>query len=41
MNKSIKELKNIHKGKDIWVLLAGSSMDYVNKSFFENKIKFV
>jgi|TARA_R100001015_G_C4622946_1_gene180569 hypothetical protein len=36
--KSIKELKNIHKGEDIWLILAGSSMDYVDKEFFENKI---
>lgn len=36
--KSIKELKNIHKEKDIWIITAGSTMDYVNPSFFENKI---
>ena len=34
----MKELKNIYKNKDIWILLAGSSMDYVDKSFFDNKI---
>ena len=38
MYKSIKELKNKHQGEDIWILLAGSSMNYVNNSFFENKI---
>jgi|TARA_B100000029_G_scaffold505049_1_gene585033 hypothetical protein len=38
MNKKINELKNIHKGEDIWVIGAGSSMDYVDPSFFENKI---
>lgn len=38
MNKSITELKNIHKGEDIWIIGAGSSMDYVDKSFFDNKI---
>lgn len=38
MNKKITELKNIHKGEDIWVIGAGSSMDYVDSSFFENKI---
>lgn len=37
-SKSLKELKNLHKGEDIWLLLAGSSMDYVNPSFFKNKI---
>lgn len=34
----MKQLKNKHKGEDIWLLLAGSSMDYVDKSFFEGKI---
>ena len=38
MNKSITELRNIHKGQDIWIIGAGSSMDYVDPSFFENKI---
>ena len=38
MNKSITELKNIHKGEDIWIIGAGSSMNYVDSSFFENKI---
>ena len=38
MNKSITELKNIHKDEDIWIIGAGSSMDYVDPSFFENKI---
>ena len=38
MNKSITELKNIHKGEDIWIIGAGSSMDYVDPSFFKNKI---
>ena len=34
----MKELKNIYKNKDIWILLAGSSMDYIDTSFFEGKI---
>ena len=38
MNKSITELRNIHKGQDIWIIGAGSSMDYVDSSFFDNKI---
>ena len=38
MYKNINELKDKHKGKDIWVILAGSSMDYVSRDFFENKI---
>ena len=36
--KNIKELKNIHVDEDIWLILAGSSMDYVNDDFFKNKI---
>lgn len=38
MQKKIDELRDIHKGKDIWVIAAGASMNYVNPSFFENKI---
>ena len=34
----LKELKNIHSGEDIWVVAAGSTMNYINPSFFENKI---
>jgi len=36
--KFLKDLKDIHKGKDIWALLAGSTMDYINPNFFKNKI---
>ncbi len=36
--KNISELKDKHKGEDIWVIAAGSSMDYVDESFFSNKI---
>jgi hypothetical protein len=36
--KDIKSLKNKHRNEDIWIILAGSSMDYVNATFFENKI---
>ena len=38
MYKSISELKNKYTGQDIWIVLAGSSMDYVSSDFFENKI---
>ena len=38
MYKNVNELKNKYADKDIWVILAGSSMDYVSKDFFENKI---
>ena len=36
--KNLKELKNKYEGKDIWVILAGSSMDYISNDFFKNKI---
>ena len=36
--RQIKELKNKHKGQDIWVIAAGASMNYIDPSFFENKI---
>jgi len=38
VNKSIKELKDIHNGQDIWIIGAGSSMDFVDPSFFDNTI---
>lgn len=38
MKKGIQEFKDIHKGQDIYVLGAGASMDYIEPSFFENKI---
>jgi hypothetical protein len=36
--KNIQDLQNIHKGQDIWILMAGSSMNYIDTSFFEGKI---
>ena len=36
--KNLKELKNTYQGKDIWLILAGSSMDYISNDFFKNKI---
>tara|TARA_Y100001972_G_scaffold31446_2_gene38709 strand:+ start:264 stop:935 length:672 start_codon:yes stop_codon:yes gene_type:complete len=36
--KTIKELKNIYQGKDIWLIAGGSSMDFIDPSFYENKI---
>lgn len=38
MKREIRELKNIHKGQDIWIIAAGPSMDFVDPSFFEGKI---
>ena len=37
-NKLLKELKDIHSGEDIWIVGGGSSMNFVDPSFFENKI---
>ena len=34
----IDSLKNKHVGSDIWVLGSGASLNYVEPSFFENKI---
>ncbi|MHA2217312.1 MAG: hypothetical protein ACXACY_15340 [Candidatus Hodarchaeales archaeon] len=36
--KSIIEFKNTHLNEDIWIIAAGPSMNYVDNSFFENKI---
>lgn len=36
--KDFKDLKNLHKGEDIWCIAAGSSMDFIDPSFFINKI---
>tara|TARA_B100001939_G_scaffold333073_1_gene332682 strand:+ start:503 stop:1207 length:705 start_codon:yes stop_codon:yes gene_type:complete len=38
MYKNITELKDTHKGQDIWIICAGGSMNYVNSDFFDNKI---
>lgn len=38
MWKPFKELKNKHKGEDIYVVGSGYSVNFFNKSFFENKI---
>ena len=38
MVRYINEFKNKHIGQDIWIISAGSSMNYVDTSFFVNKI---
>ncbi len=38
MSKNFSELKNKHLGEDIWIISAGSSMNYINPNFFKNKI---
>lgn len=34
----LSELKNKHKGADIWVIASGPSLNYVAPRFFDNKI---
>ena len=36
--RQIKEFKDRHKGKDIYVICAGPSSDYVPPRFFTDKI---
>lgn len=36
--QNIYELKDKHLGDDIWIIAAGPTMDYVDQSFFDNKI---
>lgn len=36
--RELREFKNLHSGKDIYVVASGKSMDYIDPSFFEGKI---
>lgn len=36
--KLLTEFKNIHKNKDIYILASGKSIDFIDSSFFKNKI---
>ena len=36
--KTVAQLKDIHKGQDIYVLGSGSSLNYIDRSFFDGKI---
>ena len=38
MRRPHTELKNTHKDEDIWVIGAGASLNFVDKSFFDNKL---
>lgn len=38
MVKYINELINKHKGNDIYVICSGKSLDFIDNSFFDNKI---
>jgi hypothetical protein len=38
MYRYINELKWKHKGQDVYVLGSGASLNFINKSFFDNKI---
>lgn len=35
---TIQEFRNIHAGEDIWIIAAGPSVNYVDPTFFNNKI---
>lgn len=34
----LSDYKNIHTGEDIYIIASGKSLDFLDKSFFENKI---
>ena len=36
--RDLLEFKNIHKGEDIYVLASGKSVDFIDNTFFNNKI---
>tara|TARA_Y100000768_G_scaffold383241_1_gene365025 strand:+ start:323 stop:1240 length:918 start_codon:yes stop_codon:yes gene_type:complete len=36
--RELKDFKNIHENEDIYVLASGKSVDFIDNSFFENKI---
>ncbi len=38
VRRNLKELKNKYKGQDIYVVGSGASLNYVESSFFNNKI---
>lgn len=38
MHKPLSELKNAHRGADIWVIASGKSLDYVDPTFFCGKL---
>ena len=38
MTQNIISLKDLHKGEDIYVLGSGTTLDFIDKDFFNNKI---
>jgi hypothetical protein len=36
--KPIGKLKDIHKGHDIYVVASGASADFIDQTFFDNKL---
>ena len=38
MYKYLRELKNIHKGQDIYIVGSGASLNHLDFSFIDNKI---
>lgn len=35
--ESIEKFRNIYKGQDVWVVGSGSSVNYIDPSFFDGK----
>ena len=38
MVRKLEEFKNIHKNQDIYIIASGKSLDFIDNSFFGNKI---
>lgn len=38
LQHSLRDLKDRHKGADIWVIASGASLDFVDPDFFEGKV---
>lgn len=36
--ETIKKFKNIHKGEDVYIIASGKSLDFIDDSFFDDKI---
>ena len=40
LKQNISTFKGTYKDRDIWIIAAGASMDYIDPSFFEGKLTF-
>ena len=38
MKKSLVDFKDLHKNEDIYVIGSGKSLDFIDNSFFDNKV---